>query len=78
MSKQIASVFWNGRSQAIRIPKEFRFAGNKVIIERDGDSIVIRPLDKDWGDDFWNCLGKASEDFERPTSTKQNREKPFK
>jgi antitoxin VapB len=39
-----ASVFRNGRSQAVRIPKEFEFDADKVIISRDADgSLHLRP-----------------------------------
>lgn len=37
------SLFRNGRNQAIRIPVEFEFPGDQVIIEQDGDRLIIRP-----------------------------------
>lgn len=41
---QTAKLFLNGRSQAVRLPKEFRFEGmSEVIIERDGDRVILRP-----------------------------------
>ncbi|GHU15505.1 hypothetical protein FACS189449_13150 [Alphaproteobacteria bacterium] len=36
------TIFWNGRSQAVRLPKEFRLRGNAAEIFRDGDDIIIR------------------------------------
>lgn len=39
----IAKVFMNGRSQAVRLPKEFRFETAEVTVERMGDAIVLRP-----------------------------------
>ena len=40
-----ASLFMNGRSQAVRLPKEFRFKGDHVLAMRDGDRIVLMPHD---------------------------------
>ena len=41
-----AKLFQHGGSQAVRLPKEFRFAGNEVRIERRGKEVVLRPLDR--------------------------------
>lgn len=39
-----AKIFQNGRSQAVRLPKAFRFEGcSEVLIERDGDAVILRP-----------------------------------
>lgn len=43
-----AKVFWTGRSQAVRLPKEFRLAGTSVRIRRRGAAIVLEPLPRDW------------------------------
>ena len=43
-----AKVFWTGRSQAVRLPKEFRLAGDSVRIRRRGAAIVLEPLPRDW------------------------------
>lgn len=41
---QTAKLFFNGRSQAVRLPKAFRFDGqSEVIIEREGDRVVLSP-----------------------------------
>lgn len=41
---QTAKLFTNGRSQAVRLPKAFRFEGvQEVLIERDGDAVILRP-----------------------------------
>jgi antitoxin VapB len=48
MTNNIAKVFTTGRSQAVRLPKEFRFSTKEVTIERQGDALVLRPkLDKE-------------------------------
>jgi len=41
---QFAKLFQNGSSQAVRLPREFRFKGDRVRIRRDGDSVVLEPL----------------------------------
>ena len=38
-----AKLFINGRSQAVRLPKEFRFEGDEVMIKRVGDAVVLLP-----------------------------------
>lgn len=39
-----AKVFWSGRSQAVRLPKEFRFEGTEVHIRRQGHAVVLEPV----------------------------------
>lgn len=58
----IAKVFTTGRSQAVRLPKAFRFDTAEVTIERVGDAVVLRPKlsDKDW----WAEVERALADFE--------------
>lgn len=42
-----AKVFTTGRSQAVRLPKAYRFNTKEVLIERQGDAVILRPkLDK--------------------------------
>jgi antitoxin VapB len=43
-----AKVFWTGRSQAVRLPKEFRVPGDEVRIHRQGNKIILEPIPKDW------------------------------
>lgn len=44
-----AALFTNGRSQAVRIPKELEFEGvSEVEITREGDALVLRPVRKTW------------------------------
>jgi len=41
---QTARLFYNGRSQAVRLPKAFRFEGvTEVLIERDGERVILSP-----------------------------------
>lgn len=39
-----AKLFWNGRSQAVRLPKEFRFEGDRVRVSRMGAGVLLEPL----------------------------------
>ncbi len=45
---ETAKVFWSGRSQAVRLPKEFRFDCEEVRIRRQGNAIILEPLSNDW------------------------------
>jgi antitoxin VapB len=40
---ETAKLFRHGGSQAVRLPKKFRFAGREVEIERRGEEVVLRP-----------------------------------
>jgi antitoxin VapB len=40
----IAKLFQNGRSQAVRLPKEFRFEGDRVRIRRVAQGVLLEPL----------------------------------
>jgi antitoxin VapB len=57
-----AKIFTYGRSQAVRLPKEFQFAGDRVYINRVGDMVVLIPTDTAW-DLLEGSLAKFSEDF---------------
>jgi len=71
---QTAKIFMNGRSQAVRLPAEFRFEGREVFIRRDpttGDLILSRKPDN-WSD-FFLALHQADvpDDFLSPQDRKQ-------
>jgi len=59
----VAKVFKNGRSQAIRLPKECRVNSEEVYIEKIGQSLIIVPKDKSKWDIMRNAL-EALEDFD--------------
>lgn len=42
-----AKVFQSGNSQAVRLPKEFRFSVDRVEVSREGDAIILRPKAED-------------------------------
>lgn len=43
-----AKIFWSGRSQAVRLPKEFRFDSAEVRIRRHGNTVILEPVTTDW------------------------------
>jgi virulence-associated protein VagC len=50
-----AKIFQNGRSQAVRIPKAFRFKDNEVKISKKGDKVILEPIEKSkWPEGFWD------------------------
>ena len=62
MKTKVAKIFMNGRSQAVRLPKEFRFDCGEVIIRKKGDDIILSPRKGSW-DTFFNHTPLPSEDF---------------
>ncbi|EPG35395.1 MULTISPECIES: antitoxin [Acinetobacter] len=71
-----AKVFMTGRSQAIRLPKEFRFEGTEVEIFRRGDEVILRekPIT---AEHLFNVLAQMPDDFyaeERVDQPPQERE----
>ena len=59
---QTARLFLNGRSQAVRLPKEYQFNGEKVYIQRVGDAVILFPVDKEL-EVFMHGLNNFSHDF---------------
>jgi antitoxin VapB len=60
-----AKLFRNGRSQAVRLPKEFRFLGQEVSIRRDGDAVILEPIKRrNWPAGYWERLRELRLDFE--------------
>ncbi|MEO6078439.1 MAG: type II toxin-antitoxin system VapB family antitoxin [Steroidobacteraceae bacterium] len=59
-----AKIFWSGRSQAVRLPKEYRFKGTEVRIRRQGGAIVLTPIEDEWA---WlkRVIGPVDEAFKR-------------
>lgn len=71
-----AKLFWSGRSQAVRLPKEFRFHGETVRIRRHGSAVILEPVADDWSwldavagrldDDMAQAAGEQPPQQERP------------
>ena len=57
-----AKVFENGRSQAVRLPKKYRFLADEVVVQRLGASLVLTTKDKLW-DSFLSGINGFTEDF---------------
>ena len=57
-----AKVFENGRSQAVRLPKEFRFAEKEVAINKIGEIVIMMPKRQHW-DSFMQALDMFSDDY---------------
>ena len=62
---QTAKLFKNGRSQAVRLPKEFRFDGDEVYVRREGRSIVLSPKDQP-KENPWQDFFDALDSFDPP------------
>jgi antitoxin VapB len=62
MPNQTAKLFNNGRSQAVRLPAEFRFEGTEVYIRKEGEQVILSPRSTSW-DDFFDSSLRATEDF---------------
>jgi antitoxin VapB len=62
----IAKVFWSGRSQAVRLPKQFRFDTDAVRISRRGNAIILEPIPRNW-DWLETILVPLDEDFVQAT-----------
>lgn len=45
---ETAKLFANGRSQAVRLPKNYRFDGDEVLIKRVGEAVVLMPCKHPW------------------------------
>jgi antitoxin VapB len=71
-----AKIFTNGRSQAIRLPKEYRFKDDEVYINKIDDIVVIMPKNKKMAS-LMNIINKFTDDFmdERNQPAMQEREK---
>ena len=56
---QTARLFASGRSQAVRLPKEFRFEGTEVAVKRVANGVLLLPVD-----DPWAIMEEALQEFE--------------
>ena len=73
-----AKLFPNGRSQAVRLPKAFRMPGKEVLVHREGNRVILEPVDdpprdaNGWPLGYWEKLHAMAaqvdwSDFELPT-----------
>jgi antitoxin VapB len=61
-SADTAKVFMNGRSQAVRLPAEYRFDCDEVAIRRVGRHVILSPRFSDW-EDYWAHSARPSDEF---------------
>lgn len=76
MIMMTAKVFENGRSQAVRLPKEYRFATDEVAVNKIGDIVLLMPKTNKWSS-FMQAVDMFSDDFMeegRSTGLGQERE----
>ena len=75
MKSARAKVFWSGRSQAVRLPKDFRFVGDTVLVRRQGQAVILEPIDE-WPEDYVESFTGIADDFARsPQGDVERREK---
>lgn len=75
---ETAKLFKNGKSQAVRLPKEFRFGSDRVYIKRVGEAVILLPYQTPWKT-MLDSLSLFSADFmtEREQPPAQDREDIF-
>ncbi|MFN8479267.1 MAG: type II toxin-antitoxin system VapB family antitoxin [Kouleothrix sp.] len=73
-----AKIFQNGKSQAVRLPKEYRFRGTQVYVKRVGNAVVLIPEHDSW-QTLLDSLALFSDDFmaERQQPAAQARDELF-
>jgi antitoxin VapB len=71
---ETAKIFWSGRSQAVRLPKDFRFTSDQVRIRHHGSSVILEPMADDW---VWldNIVSKLDKDFVEAINEKPKEQK---
>ena len=72
-----AKIFKNGRSQAVRLPREFRFDCDEVFVHKQGDKVILTAKEPGW-DEFFDSVSVFGEDFlsEREDLPPQERSYP--
>ena len=59
---KIGKIFMNGRSQAVRLPKECRFNSDEVWVQKQGDKVILSATEPGW-DEFFDLAPVFDEDF---------------
>ena len=59
---ETAKIFTNGGSQALRIPKEFRYNTNEVMVNRIGNIMIVTPMNNKWSG-LLQSLDMFTDDF---------------
>jgi antitoxin VapB len=73
-----AKLFKNGNSQAVRLPKEYRFDADEIGVNKIGNMVILYPKDSAW-DLFTSSLTEFTDDFmaERSQPKKADKRKPI-
>jgi antitoxin VapB len=71
MPPRRAKLFRTGRSQAVRLPKDFRFEGETVLIRRKGSAVILEP--DAWPDGYLESFAGMPSDFVRPPQGKPDK-----
>jgi antitoxin VapB len=58
-AKTTAKIFMHGRSQAVRLPKEFRLPGKEVRVRRVGNAVLLEPIEKKFDAKAWMAKVQA-------------------
>jgi len=66
----------NGRSQAVRLPKEFRFDCDEVYISKQGNKVVISEKSPTW-DDFFDSKSVFDDDFLKDRADLEPQDRDF-
>ena len=66
-----AKIFINGRSQAVRLPKAYRFEGNEVYVKKTSEGVLLIPKNRS----IWDTWEKNLMKYDEPFMTKRNQPK---
>jgi antitoxin VapB len=69
---ETAKLFMSGNSQAVRLPKSYRFSGDEVVIKRLGNAVVLLPKE-----DPWQVMFDALEEFPEDLQIERDRSLPM-
>jgi len=73
---QTAKIFMNGRSQAVRLPKEYRFDSDEVYITKQGSKVILSAKQPTW-DEFFDAKSAFADDFLEERFDEQPQERDF-
>ena len=76
MGTKIAKIFMNGRSQAVRLPKEYRFETEEVYITKQGQNVIISAKKPTW-DEFFDSESAFGDDYLKDRLDAQPQERDF-
>ncbi len=71
-----AKLFMNGKSQAVRLPKAFRFPGTSVLVKRHGAGVLLLPIDQDPWKMMEDSLATFTPDFDVVREQGAQQERP--